>query len=215
MGEYVVIGLGRFGRALALELQTLGNNVIGIDIDRQVVQELSPLIQEAIEADATSDAALQQIGVKNADAVVVAIGGVENSILSTMNLKLLQVPYIIAMSTNDLHGQILRRVGADRVVFPEKEMAMRLAHGIAVPEVVDYLSITPEMGISKLAVPEALIGQSLGQAQLEERFKVRLVAVVRRERVIFGAPVAERFAPGDVLIISGQDKDLRALAGSG
>jgi trk/ktr system potassium uptake protein len=212
MGEYVIIGLGRFGRSLAEELQVLGNDVIGIDIDRQIVQEISPFIHEAIEADATSEATLQQIGVTSADATVVAIGGAENSILVTMILRNLDVPYIISKAGNDLHGQILRRIGAHRVVFPEKEMAARLAHGIAVPEVVDYLSITPDTGISKLSVPSGFIGQSLGEAHLEERFKVRLIAVVRRERVIFGAPVGEKFAPGDVLIISGLDKDLRALA---
>lgn len=213
MGEYVVIGLGRFGRSLAEELQVLGNDVIGIDIDRQIVQDASPMIHEAIEADAVSEGTLQQIGVGNVDAAVVAIGGTENSILVTMILKNLGVPYIISKATNDLHGQILRRLGADRVVFPEKEMAMRLAHGIAVPDVVDYLSITPDMGISKLSVPAPFVGQSLAEAQLEQRFNVRLVAVVRRERVIFGAPVGEKFAPGDVLILSGMDRDLRALAG--
>lgn len=212
MGEYVVIGLGRFGRSLAIELQSMGNDVIGIDNDRQIVQDTSPMIHEAIEADSTSEATLQEIGVANVDAAIVAIGVVETSILVTIILKNLGVPYVISKASNELHGQILKRLGADRVVFPERETALRLAHGIAVPEVVDYLSITPDMGISKLSVPAALVGQSLGEASLEQRFKVRLIAVVRRERVIFGAPVGEKFAPGDVLILSGLDKDLRALA---
>ena len=212
MGEYVVIGLGRFGRSLAIELQTMGNDVIGIDVDRQIVQDTSPLIHEAIEADATSEAALDEIGVVNVDAAIVAIGGAENSILVTMILKKLNVAYVIAKASNDLHGQILKRLGADRVVFPEKETALKLAHGIAVPDIVDYLSITPEMGISKLSAPSSLVGQSLGEAELEKRFNVRLIAVVRRNRVLFGAPVGERFAPDDVLILSGLDKDLRALA---
>jgi trk system potassium uptake protein TrkA len=212
MGEYVVIGLGRFGRSLAVELQSLGNDVIGIDIDRQLVQDISPLVHEAIEADASSEATLAEIGVTNIDAAIVAIGAAEQSILVTMILKKLGVEYVISKASNDLHGQILRRLGADRVVFPEKETAVRLAHGISVPEVVDYLSITAEMGISKLKVPSSLVGHSLGEASLEERFKVRLIAVVRRDRVIFGAPVGEKFIAGDVLILSGRDQDLRALA---
>lgn len=212
MGEYVVIGLGRFGRSLAIELQAMGNDVIGIDVDRQLIQDTSALVHEAIEADATSEATLNEIGVSNVDAAIVAIGATEDSILATMILKKLGVPYVIAKAVNDLHGEILRRLGADRVVFPEKETALKLAHGIEVPEVVDYLSITPDMGISKLSVPASLIGHSLGEAALEDRFKVRLIAVVRRERVIFGAPVGEKFAAGDVLILSGLDRDLRALA---
>ena len=212
MGEYVVIGLGRFGRSLAIELQAIGNDVIGIDVDRQIVQDTAPLIHEAIEADATSEATMQEIGVANVDAAIVAIGGAENSILVTMILKKLNVPYVISKASNELHGQILQRLGADRVVFPEKETALRLAHGIAVPEVVDYLSITPDMGITKLSVPASLVGHSLGEAPLEDRYKLRLVAVIRRERVIFGAPVGEKFAPGDLLILSGLDKDLNAFA---
>lgn len=215
MGEYVVIGLGRFGRALALELQSLGNDVIGIDVDRQIVQDTSPVLHEAIEADAASEATLQEIGVTSVDAAIVAIGSVENSILVTMILKKLGVQYVISKAANDLHGQILRRLGADRVVFPEQDMATRLAHGITVPEIVDYLSITPDMGISKLSVPAAFIGQSLGEARLEERFNVRLIAVIRRERVIFGAPVGERFLAGDLLVLSGLDKDLRSFANPG
>ena len=211
MQEYVIIGLGRFGRSLAEELQALGHSVIGIDVDRQTVQDASPFMDEAIEADATSEATLMQIGVGNVSAAVVAVGGTEASIMITMILKNIGMPYIIAKASNDLHGQILRRLGADRVVFPERDMAMRLAHGIEVPEIVDYLNVTSEMGISKLSVPSGLIGQTLGEAHLEQRFKVRLIAVVRRERVIFGAPVGERFAAGDVLIVSGLDKDLREL----
>ena len=211
----MVIGLGRFGRALAIELQAMGNDVIGIDVDRQIVQDISPLIHEAIEADATTEATLSELGVTNVDAAIVAIGGTENSILVTMILKKLGVPYVISKATNDLHGQILRRLGADRVVFPERETALRLAHGIAVPEVVDYLSITSDMGISKLSVPPNMVGHSFGEEPLEQRFKVRLIAVIRRDRVIFGAPVGEKFAPGDVLILSGLDKDLRELAEAG
>lgn len=212
MGEYVVIGMGRFGSNLAIELQGLGNDVIAIDIDRQTVQDISPRVHEAIEADATAEATMIEIGVANVDAAIVAIGAAENSILATMILKKLGVPWVISKASNDLHGQILKRLGADRVIFPEKESALRLAHGIAVPEFVDYLSITPEMGISKLEVPPSLVGHSLGEAPLEDRYKVRLIAVVRRDRVIFGAPVSEKFAAGDVLILSGLDKDLRALA---
>jgi trk system potassium uptake protein len=211
MGEYAVIGLGRFGRALALEIQSLGNEVVGVDMDRQVVQEMSDQIREAIQADATSEATLRELGVTNLDAAVVAIGAPENSIMITLILKKLGVPYVIAKAGTDLHGEILNLVGADRVVYPEKETAIRLAHGIAVPEVVDYLSITKEMGISKLSVPRHLIGLSYTEAQIERRFEVRLIAIIRRDRVLFGASVGEKFQTEDILLLSGKDKDLRAL----
>lgn len=212
MSEYAVIGLGRFGRSLATELQALGNEVVAIDVDRQKVMEMSATIRQSIEADATSEAVLSEIGVSNLDAAVVAVGDPEPSIMCTLLLKKLDVPYVIARARDELHGEILRLVGADRVVFPEKETALRLAHGIAVPEVVDYLSISSDMGISKLTAPKQFIGLTYGEANLEARFKVRILAVIRKERVLFGVSVGERFEPGDVLIVSGRDQDLRAIS---
>lgn len=211
MGEYIVIGMGRFGRSLATELQLLGNEVVGVDLDRQTVQELSGEVRDVIEADATSEAVMRDLGVVNVDAAVVGIGAPEDSIMITLILKKLGVPYVIAKAGSDMHGEILRLVGADRVVFPEKEMATRLAHGIAVPEIVDYLSITRDMGISKLTVPQHLLGLSYSEAELERRFDVRLIAIIRRDRVLFGASVGEKFQPEDVLLLSGKDSALREL----
>ncbi len=211
MGEYIVIGMGRFGRNLATELQLLGNEVVGVDLDRQTVQELSGEVRDVIEADATSEAVMRDLGVANVDAAVVGIGASEDSIMITLLLKKLGVPYVIAKAGSEMHGEILRLVGADRVVFPEKEMATRLAHGIAVPEIVDYLSITRDMGISKLTVPQHLIGLSYSEAELERRFDVRLIAIIRRDRVLFGASVGEKFQADDVLLLSGKDSALREL----
>ena len=212
MGEYLILGLGRFGRALAVEIQSMGNEVVGVDINRQNVQEIASEVRQAIEADATSEPVLRELGVSNFDAVVVAVGEQEPSIMSTLLLKKLQVPYVISKANSELHGEILSLVGADRVVYPEKETAVRLAHGIAVPEVVDYLSISSDMGISKLVVPQHLVGQTSSQANLESRFHVRVIAVIRRDRVLFGISVGERFEAQDVLIVAGRDRDLRALS---
>lgn len=212
MGEYVVIGLGRFGSNLAKELHSMGNEVMGVDTSRHAVQEMSGVIRQAIEADATSEAALNEIGVADVSTVVVAISDPEPSIMATLLLKKVGVRHVIAKATSDLHEEILRLVGADRVVFPEKETAVRLAHGVAVPQIVDYLSVTPEMGISKLVAPAQLVGRTYAEADLEQRFRIRMVAVVRKDRVIFGAPIGEKFQPNDVLLVSGRDEDLHALS---
>ena len=212
MSEYIVIGLGTFGRSLADELQALGNEVLGVDIDRAEVQSLSGTIRQVIEADATSEDTLRELGVSNLDGAVVAIGDTEPSIMATLLLKKLGVGYVIARATSELHEEILKLVGANRVVFPEREMAARLAHQIGVPEVVDYLSISTEMGISKLTVPNHLVGMTSREADLEERFKVRIIAMIRRDRVIFGTSITERFEARDVLIVSGRDEDLTELS---
>ena len=212
MAEYLVVGLGIFGRALALEIQALGNEVIGVDRNMEIVQEMSGQIREAVQADATSEATLAELGVSDVDAAVVATGNVEDAIMITLLLKRLGVKYVIAKASSELQGEILRRVGADRVVFPEHETAVRLAHGIAVPEIVDYLSITSDMGIAKLEVPHHLVGLSYAESQMDQRFDIYLVAIVRRERVIFGAPLREKFEPNDILIVAGKDSQLRAFS---
>jgi trk system potassium uptake protein TrkA len=212
MSEYIVIGLGTFGRALAAEMQALGNEVLGVDIDRQNVQELSGTIRQVVEADATSESALRELGVSDLDAAVVSIREPEPSIMTTLLLKKLGVPNVIARAASDLHAEILKLVGANRVVFPEQETALRLAHGIDVPETVDYLSISTDMGISKLVAPGHLVDKTQREADLESRFNVRIIALIRRDRVIFGVDVNERFESRDVLIVSGRDKDLRELS---
>lgn len=212
MGEYAVIGLGRFGTALVHELQRLGNEVMAIDRDRQVIQEISTTVRHAVEADATSEATLRELGLADVDAVIVATGSTEASIMITLQLKKVGATYVLAKASNDVHGEILRRVGADRVVFPEKETAVRLAHGIAVPEMFDYLSITRDSGIAKLTLPRHLVGLNFTEAQLEERFKVRVIAIIRKDYVIFGASLGERFEADDILVVSGRDSDLRELS---
>ena len=212
MSEYIVLGLGTFGRSLALEMQALGNEVIGVDINRATVQSLSGEIRQVIEADATSEAALRDLGVSNLDGAVVAIHDPEPSIMATLLLKKAGVPYVVARASSPLHEEILKLTGANRVVFPEHETAIRLAHEVAVPGVVDYLSISSDMGINKLTVPRSLVGKTFREVNLENRFRVRIMATIRRDRVIFGTSVTDEFEAGDTLIVSGRDEDLRQLA---
>jgi trk system potassium uptake protein len=212
VGEYAVIGLGRFGRALANELQELGHHVVGIDRDREAVQEMAEGLWQVVEADATSEAALRELEVTTLDGAVVAMAeNVEASILVTMILKKLGVKYVISKAGTDLHGEVLARVGADRVVHPERETAMRLAHSIGVPEVIDYLTITPEMGVSRLQVPRFMAGRSVLDTKLEQQYQVRLLAIIRQKEVVFGPGVNEVFQDGDVLLIAGHDRSLDRL----
>ena len=212
MSEYIVLGLGTFGRSLALEMQALGNEIIGVDVSRSIVQSLSGEIRQVIEADATSEATLRDLGISNLDGAVVAIRDPEPSIMTTLLLKKLGVPYVVARATSALHEEILKLAGANRVVFPEREMAVRLAHEVAVPDVVDYLSISSDMGINKLMVPKSLVGKSYHEADLENRFRIRIMATIRRDRVVFGTSLTDHFEPNDVLIVSGRDDDLRKLS---
>lgn len=212
MAEYIIIGLGLFGQNLAREVTAMGNEVVGVDIKRQVVQEMAEELRQTIEADTTSEAVLRELGVANFDGAVVAIGDHEASILTTLLLSRMGVPRVIAKASSMLHGEILSRVGAHRVIYPERDTALRLAHGIAVSDIVDYLSISGDMGLAKLTVPRHLISATHAEAALEEKFRVRTIAIVRRDRVIFGASIQERFEAGDELIVAGRDADLLKLS---
>lgn len=212
MSEYAVIGLGRFGSSLAEELQALGNDVVGVDTDRGVIQEMSSVLRQVFQADATSEAALREIGVADLDAAIVAVGSqLEHSILITVTLKKIGMPYVVSKAQTDLHGEILRRVGADQVVYPERETGIRLAHRVAVPGAIDYLSISAQMGVGKMVVPDQLVGMSLVDSRLEEKYRLRLLAIIREGRVLFSPSVREMFAPGDVLLLAGPDEALARL----
>ncbi|MGE3985692.1 MAG: TrkA family potassium uptake protein [Dehalococcoidia bacterium] len=214
MAEYIVFGLGLFGRSLASEVQDLGHEVVGVDINRELVQLMADELRQAVEADATSEDVLRDLGVANFDAAIVAIGNNEASILTTLLLKRLGCARVIVKASSHLHGEILSRVGADRVIYPEEDTATRLAHGITVAEVVDYLSISNDMGIARMRVPVHLVGVTHSQAGLETRYRVRIIAVVRRDRVVFGSSVGETFESGDEVILAGRDQDLQAFSRS-
>ncbi|MDO8750109.1 MAG: TrkA family potassium uptake protein [Dehalococcoidia bacterium] len=213
--QAVVIGMGRFGVSLARELYQIGFDVLAIDSDEQVVQELSGQLSSVVQADSTSEAVLREMGIAKYDLAVVAIGtDIQASIMTTLLLKTLGVKEVIARANNPLHGQTLRRIGADRVVFPEQETGVRLAHTMFSPDVMEYMSIVPSFGISKIAAPEHLIGQSLEEAGLggpRYRHSITVLAIRRsREPILFPAK-EEVITPGDILFVACRDDRLERI----
>jgi trk system potassium uptake protein TrkA len=211
--QVLVIGLGRFGTAVALELSELGHEVLALDLDEGVVNELAPKVTHAVQVDATDEDALRAVGAGDFRFAVVAISSAtEASIFATMALHDLGVPTIVAKAGDHLHGEILRRVGATRVVYPEREAGARVAHLFAVPQVVDYLDVGPRYGIQKLHPPEAWIGRSLGQLDLPGRLKLVPIALRRDKDVTVNPHDVEVIRQGDELILIGLDEKLEHLA---
>ena len=158
----LVIGLGRFGAAAARELIALGHEVLAVDRDEAIVNEIAPEVTHAVQLDAADEAALRAIGAAEFEHAIVAISGdTEASIFATMALKKLGVANVLAKAGSELHGAILERVGADRVVFAEREMGQRVAHSFAVRDVVDYLDVAPRFGIVKVRPPASWVGRTL------------------------------------------------------
>lgn len=211
--QVLVIGLGRFGTAVALELAELGHEVLALDQSEDIVNEIAPKVTHAVQVDATDEDALRAVGAGDFRFAVVAISSaVEASIFATMALTDLGVSTIIAKASDQLHGEILRRVGATRVVYPEREAGARVAHLFAVPQVVDYLDIGPRYGIQKLRPPASWVGRSLGQLDLPGRLKLTPIALRRDKAVTVNPHDVEVIKEGDELILIGLDEKLEHLA---
>lgn len=208
----LVIGLGRFGTAAARELEQLGHQVLAIDSSEATVNEIAPDVTHAVQLDASDEAALRSVGAGEFEYAIVAISSVtEASIFATMALKNLGVGHVIAKAATALHGAILERVGADRVVYPEREMGTRVAHSLAIPDVIDYLDVAPRFGIVKIHPPASLVGKSLKELDLPGKLQVSPIALRRGSEVIFNPHRDTVLAKSDELILMGGDEHLERV----
>lgn len=199
----LVIGLGRFGSALAEDLQRLGHEVMAVDASATLVQEWSDRLTHVVQADATSEAAMRQLGVQNFGVAVVAIGtGIEASLLSTGVLIDLGVREIWAKAITTPHGRILERIGAGHVVYPERDTGKRVAHLIT-GRLIDYIEFDDGFAIAKLRAPREAYGRTLAEAALRSKYGVTVVGVKRPGHDFTYATPGTRVDPGDLLIVSG------------
>ena len=214
--QVCVIGVGRFGAAVAQELYQSGHDVLAIDNDEAKIQDLSGQVTYAVRADASNESVLKELDVADFDVAIVGLGSenVQSSILITVLLKSIGVPFVIARATNELHGSTLERVGADKVVFPEMESARRTAHVGFTAGVIDYMPIVPNFGISKMRPPEEMLGRTLEEVGLggsQDKHGVSVLAI-RRGRTSFLHPAKdEEIRPGDVLIVAGANEHIGRL----
>jgi trk system potassium uptake protein TrkA len=214
--SFAVIGLGRFGSATATTLVELGQDVIGIDGSEDKVREMSDSVLQAVQLDATDERALRAAGIQNVDVAVISIGeDIESSLLVVMLVKELGIPTIIAKAVTPLHGRILEKLGVSRVIFPEREMAQRLAHSLVVPNVLDYIELSRDFSIIELPAPQEFVGKTLKQLELRPRYGLTLIAVKRpgeKGIVTNIAPAADDvIQPGDVLALLGSNERLGQL----
>ncbi|MFP5342175.1 MAG: potassium channel family protein [Candidatus Limnocylindria bacterium] len=210
--QVLVVGLGRFGSAVARELERLGNQVLAVDRSEQRINDIAPDVTHALQLDAADEDALRSAGAADFGSAIVAISSdAEPSIFATMVLKRLGVRNVIAKAGSQLHGEILARVGADRVVFPERETGLRLAHSFNVPNVIDYLDVAPSFGIEKIRPPKSFVGRSLGELDLKAKLGLTPIALRRGQQVFVNPARDERIAEDDELILIGRDEKLDQL----
>ena len=209
----LVIGLGRFGSAAARELAALGHEVLALDQDERTVNEVAPDVTHAVQADATNEEALRSIGAGDFEYAIVAISGVtEPSIFATMALKTLGVGTVVAKAGTSLHGAILERVGADRVVYPEVDMGRRVSHFLfSARHIIDYLDVAPGFGLVKVHPKQEYVGKTLGEIDFPGKLSLTPVALRRGTKVTINPSRDERVAAIDELILIGLDDKLESL----
>ncbi len=214
--RFAVIGLGRFGAAMATTLISLGQDVLGIDSDEGRVQDLAEVVPNLLALNASDPKALRDAGVGEVDVAVVSIGAnIEASLLIVMAVKELGVPSVVAKATTDVHGRILERLGVVRVIYPEREAATRMAHSLVVPNVIDYISLSSDFSIIEIPTPMMFVGKSLRDIDLRAKHGLTLIAI---KRTVNGAlttsvspPADHQILEGDVLALVGGNQSLLAL----
>lgn len=209
--QFAVIGLGRFGSSVARNLSKMGYEVLAIDVKEDSVQELAGVVTQAVQADATDEAAMRALGIRNFDASVIAIGDLQASILATVIAKELGVSNIIAKATSDLHGKVLDKIGATRVVYPERDMGTRVAHNLVYGNVVEYLELAPGYSIVEARIEDAFVGKTLRQLDLRAKYGITVVAIKRDGEIVVAPGPDDLLVEGDTLVSIGKGELLDRL----
>jgi trk system potassium uptake protein TrkA len=204
--EFLVIGLGRFGGGLAQTLVELGHDVLGVDTNSKLVQSYSGNLTHVVEADSTDLEALRQLGAGDFGTAVVAIGTeIEASILTTAALTDLKIPRVVAKAISAPHGQILERVGADRVVFPEHDMGVRVGHSLA-GRMIDYFQLDPGFALVETTAPREIVGKTLADAEVRKRYGITVVCIKPEGGTFTYATPETVVHEGDILVVAGETK---------
>lgn len=211
-GEVLVIGLGRFGRSLALTLVELGHDVLAVDADYEKVQAASRNLQHVVQVDATDIDAMRDIGAADFETGVVAIGSdTESSIIATYVLVDLRIPRVWAKAITTSHGEILERVGAHRVIFPERDMGVRMAHTLS-GQTIDYLELDENFALVETTAPREVVGKPLAKAEIRKRFDCTVVAVKQEGGMFTYATPETVLEVGDILVVAGEPRKAEQFA---
>ncbi|AXM88044.1 TrkA family potassium uptake protein [Anoxybacillus ayderensis] len=207
--EFAVIGLGRFGGSVCRTLSEQGMEVLAIDVDEEKVNEYASIASQAVVADSTDENVLKSLGIRNFDHVIVAIGdNIQASILTTLILKELGVEKITVKATNDYHEKVLKKIGADHIVHPERDMGERIANNMISNNVLDYLELSDRHSIVEIVANERLHGHSLLELDIRAKYGINIVAIKRNNDIIVSPLASEVIYTGDILIVIGADQDI-------
>ncbi|MBK7921402.1 MAG: TrkA family potassium uptake protein [Veillonella sp.] len=208
----MIIGLGQFGSTVAKSLIELDQEVLGVDIDADIVQRATTFLTHAVVADATDELVLQSLELGQYDIVIVAIGdNTQANLMTSMMLKELNVPYVVSKAESELQGKMLKKIGVDMVLYPERDMAMRLAQSLTRDYVLDYLQLSNDIGLVEIETPEFLVGKTLIESGLRERYQLSVVAVKTGNDIEVPPKPNRPLTEADRLILIGRIHDIDEL----
>lgn len=210
--QFIVIGLGRFGSSVAETLYSLGNEVLAVDIDEEAVQNIADRVTHAVQVDANDEASLRALGIGNFDVAIISIGSdIQANILSTLLVKEMNVKHIITKANNAMHAKVLYKIGANRVIFPERDMGVRVAHNLCSSSILDYIELSPDFSIAEIVCPSVWEGNSLKALNLRAKYGINVVAI-KRESDIDISPSADMIIEaGDIIVAIGGNNELNNI----
>ena len=210
--QFVIIGLGRFGTSVAKTLYELGNDVLAIDKDAEVVQEIAEYVTHAVVMDATDETALNNLGIRNFDVAVIAIGAnIQSSIMTTLLVKEAGVNYIVAKGNNELHAKVLYKTGADKVILPEKDMGIRVAHNIVSANILDYIELASNCSIMQIEALDKWCEKSIIELNIRNKYGINIIAIKTGDDINVSPSPDTKIKKNDILIAIGKDKNLEKL----
>lgn len=207
--HFVIIGLGRFGTSIATTLYNLGQHVLAIDINEDRIQEIADNVTHAIQLDATDENVLKTLGLRNFDVAIVTIGtNIQASTMVTLLVKEMGVKYIVGKATSDLHAKILYKIGADRVILPEQDMGIRVAHHLVSSNILDYIELPSDYSMIELEPLDEWLNKSIRDIEIRCKYGINIVAI-KNDKSIDVSPSANYIIKRtDILVALGSNKDL-------
>ena len=211
MKQFAVIGLGRFGESIAKTLFSLEHDVLVIDDNQENIDNIADYVTHAVKADATDETVLKRLGLRNMDVIVVAIGNIQQSIMICMLLKELGVPMVVAKVQSEMHAKVLTRMGVVKVIFPERDMGIRLAHNLVSSSVLDYIELSDDYSMVEIKADPKWHNKSLRSLNMRVAYGINVIAIRRGEEINVAPNADEVIEKDDTLMVVGSNQSIHLL----
>ena len=213
MKQYIVIGCGRFGSSVATTMNLLGHQVMAVDKSEDKIQTIADKVTHAAILDVTDEQSLRALGLGNFDVAIIAIGSdIRASIMATLIAKEHGVSHVVCKATDELQAKVLYKIGADRVVFPERDMGVRVAHNIVSDNILDHIELDPEYSIVEIVTPSSWIGKTLIELDLRAKYEITVLAIKSGKKINVTPSPEEKLNDGNILVIIGKNNSISAIA---